>query len=177
MAVPSSIPLGVSGTALAISMYAAVSTRRRDRRDLYLKMQQHLIEPEQLEGRRLLFAKVQSVDGVRHLREERQDDYDKINRSLSTLEQFGSYVNNGWISRSLVLREWGHTYAAVWSRAGYFVEDREAWQESRWSGWPHLRSFGDEATEWVEHRRWFQRGLRVLQSRVRRLRRLVRGGM
>ena len=75
VAIPSGIPFGISGTALAISTYAAVSTRARDRRDLYLKMQQHLIEPDQLEGRSLLFLEVHSVADVTRLFDERRDTH------------------------------------------------------------------------------------------------------
>jgi hypothetical protein len=171
MSVPSGIPLGLSALAVGISIYSVLSSRRRDRRDLYLSMQQHLIEPEMLEGRRLLFAEAKSVGHVRTLRESRREDYDKINRALSTFEQFGSYVLHGWIDRDLVLEEWGHTYAAVWRVGSHFIEERDSHQEGRWSGWNNLRQLGREAAEWCDDPTAYRRR----RSRVRRFLRRIRG--
>jgi hypothetical protein len=141
------VPLVLSACAVILSAAAFVTRRRQDKRDLFLRMFEILIQPELQEGRRLLYDRVHSIQDVIELRNNEPDAYALINRALAMFEVFGMYVERGYIDRDLALEEWGRTYARCFLLSSPFVEDRRKLQGHSFV-WPHLHSFGREAVAW-----------------------------
>jgi hypothetical protein len=59
------------------------------------------------------------------------------------------YVEQGYVHKQLVLREWGHTYAGTSRRATVFVAARLEAETGEWSAWPNFQKFGGEADLWA----------------------------
>lgn len=135
-----------SSAALVISALAYISRQRQDRRDLFLKLHERLVDPEIQLGRRVLFEQVHSVADAERLRNDAQESYQLINRSLAMFDILAMYVDRGYIDKSLALEEWGHSFARTFRQAQPFIADRLAVQS--WAAWPHLREFGVVAEEW-----------------------------
>jgi hypothetical protein len=142
------IPIVFSSVALLISALTYITKQRQDRRDLFLKMHERLIDPDIQMGRRLLFERVDSQEAAARLRTSALEEYQLINRALAMFDIFAMYVQRGYIDRELALEEWGHSFARTFRQSQPFIADRLAVQ--RWSAWPHLRSFGPQAVAWHE---------------------------
>lgn len=142
------ISLGIALIALVLNGLTFSDRRRQDRRDLFLKLHERLIDPDVQRGRRLLYERVHSPADAARLREHATDDYELVNRALAMFEVFAMYVERGYVDRDMALEEWGHTIARAYERAEHFLDDRE--QLQTWKPWPNLRVFGPAAVAWHE---------------------------
>lgn len=142
------ISLAVALLALTINGASFRDRRRQDRRDLFLKMHERLVEPEIQEGRRLLFELVHTDADAGRLRVNEPNLYQLINRSLAMFDILAMYVERGYIDRDVALSEWGHSLARTFRQAEPFMRDRFA--EQTWKAWPHFRSFSSSAIAWHE---------------------------
>jgi hypothetical protein len=70
----------ISLSALAVSVWALLASRAKDRRDLFLEIHRLLIDPDLLHGRRLLSEKISCSDDATALREADPEGYQKVNR-------------------------------------------------------------------------------------------------
>lgn len=140
------LPLVLSTAALAISALTYRDRRTSDRRDLFLKMHERLVDPDLQEGRRLLYERVTSTSDAAQLRTDNKEEYQKINRALAMFDIFSMYVARGYIDRKVALEEWGHSLGRAYKQAGPFIEERASVQS--WTPWPHFRRFGPEAHSW-----------------------------
>lgn len=147
------LPFVFSTAALAISALTYRDRRTSDRRDLFLKMHERLVDPDLQEGRRLLYERVGSKRDAAVLRADAKEDYQKINRALAMFDIFSMYVSRGYIDRKLALEEWGHSLGRAYAQAEPFIEERASVQS--WTPWPHFRRFGPEAHDW--HRKQSRR--------------------
>lgn len=145
------IPIVFSSIALLISAATYITKQKQDRRDLFLKMHERLVDPDIQLGRKLLFERVESVEDAALLRKNNTTEYQLINRALAMFDIFAMYVERGYIDKTLALDEWGHSFARTYRRADPFIADRLAVQ--RWRAWPHLHSFGPVAVRWHEAQR------------------------
>jgi hypothetical protein len=142
------ISLAIALIALGLNGMTFRDRRRQDRRDLFLKLHERLIDPEVQRGRRLLYERVHSPADAARLREHAPDEYELVNRSLAMFEVFAMYVERGYIDRAIALQEWGRTIARAYDRAEHFLDDRA--QHQTWKPWPNLRVFGPAARDWLE---------------------------
>jgi hypothetical protein len=140
------LPLIFSVLAVGISAASYRDRRTQDRRDLFLKLHERLVDPDIQMGRRLLHERVSTVDDAQRLRVGSVEDYQLINRALAMFDIFAMYVHRGYIDRDLALEEWGHSFARTYKRALPFIDDRA--QSQTWSPSPHLRRFGPAAVAW-----------------------------
>ena len=145
-------PVLISVFALAVSVAAFLISLRRDRRDLFLSMHERLIDPDLQEGRRVLHARINSVEDVKQLLDASPREYALVNRALAMLDIFGMYVARGYIDKRVALEEWGYTYAKAAARAAHVIEFRAQHQDG-WRSWPNLQRFGADAAAWVAENR------------------------
>lgn len=154
--ITSALPIVVSMAALCVSLATFLFNRSRDRRDLFLKFHEKLIEPDLQKGRAILYASVNTVQDAESLRSTRPDDYALVNRALSMFDVLGIYVYRRYVDKDVVLEEWGPTLAKAWQCGQHFVEHRA--QNQGFRVWPNLRRLGDEAQEYTkakqDNERW-----------------------
>lgn len=147
MTAPQVVSLVVSFAALAFTGLTYRDRRKQDRRDLFLKLHERLVDADLQRGRRLLYSHARTRQEVTELRESHPEQYDLINRSLAMLDVAGMYVDRDYIDKKDFLSLWGPTYGRAWLAAGPFLDERFAGLRSGSRGWPYFRSLGAEAAE------------------------------
>ena len=141
----------ISLTALTLTGLTYRDRRKQDRRDLFLKLHERLVEPDVQRGRRLLFTEATTVEAVRELREQQPEIFDQINRAIAMLDIAGMYVARGYIDKDDFLSEWSGVYGRAWLASQPFLEVRLGGiRAGRNPGWPHFRALGAEAAELLE---------------------------
>jgi hypothetical protein len=143
------VSLFISLAALAVSVVALVTKQRHDRRDLFLKMHERLIDPDLQSGRRILREQIMSAEDASDMRVCDVASYQLVGRALAMFDILGCYVLRGFIDEQLVLEEWGHTYAGVWTHGQHYVAERAVRENLTWSAWPHFQTFGEKASAWA----------------------------
>jgi hypothetical protein len=144
--VSSSASLLISLAALAFTGFSFRDRRRQDRRDLFLKVHERLLDPDLQRGRRLLFSHAQTVEAVIELRDQHLEEFDLINRSLAMFDVAGMYAAKNYIDGRDFLAEWGLSYGRCWIAADAFLQVRFGsvpGGDAR--GWPHFRRLGPVA--------------------------------
>jgi hypothetical protein len=147
------ISIVISCGAFSFSLYAWRERIAQDRRDLYLRLHERLLDVELQHGRRILFRQVNSVADARNLFHGRPELYDLANMALAMLDTAALYVERGYIDAGLYMDEWGLTYKAILKHARYFLAERlerNAIPNTR--PWVHFFSFAVEAAkrDWPE---------------------------
>lgn len=143
------VSLLISVAALSVSLVALLAKRRQDRRELFFKMHERLIDPDLKRGRQILRERVTSTEKAREMRELDPDAYQLVGRALAMFDILGCYVRRNYIDEGLVLEEWGHTYAGAWANGRHVVVERAARETLTWSAWPHLQAFGETTMAWA----------------------------
>jgi hypothetical protein len=145
------VSLVISLAALSVSVVTLLTKQRQDRRDLFLKMHERLVDPDLQQGRRILRERIKSVEDAQAMRKEDQVSYQLVGRALAMFDILGGYVLRKYVDEELVLEEWGHTYAGSWASGRYVILERTASERERltWSAWPHLQAFGKRASAWA----------------------------
>src|SRR4051812_42018121 len=95
--------------ALGISIFVLFETRRRDRRDLLLRIHEQLIGDDPQRGRHLLFQL-----GDRPVQELPDDDFRCINRALARYDVLGMYMEQGHVRKGDVMRLWAEPAFLAW---------------------------------------------------------------
>jgi hypothetical protein len=116
------VSLLLSFIAILFSIYVFLVGRRRDRRDMFLKIHESLISDDLQRGRQLLFTKVKDESSVDLLTDQ---EYRDINRALGTYNLLGLYVRNGYVDEADVMESWAEPLYNAWRAAGPFIEHRE----------------------------------------------------
>jgi hypothetical protein len=143
------VSLLISVAALSVSLVALLAKRRQDRRELFFKMHERLIDPDLKRGRQILRERVTSAEKAREMHEHDPDAYQLVGRALAMFDILGCYVRRRYIDEGLVLEEWGHTYAGAWASGRHVVVERAGREALTWSAWPHLQAFGETAAAWA----------------------------
>ncbi|GAA3939994.1 hypothetical protein [Actinoplanes auranticolor] len=143
----------ISMTALTLTGLTYRDRRKQDRRDLFLRVHERLVEPDLQRGRRLIFTRAQTVEAVIDLREHEPEIYDQINRAVAMLDIAGMYITKNYIDKDDFMAEWGPAYGRIWLAAQPFLEVRLGGIRSGGSGWPHFRLLGPEAANALEPER------------------------
>ena len=122
MLIATVIPIVFSVLALAFSIYVFVDSRKRDQRDVFIKMHELLISDDIQRGRYLLFEKVVDEESVKRLTDE---EYRFINRAIAAYNLLGVYLKNGYVNERDVMEVWGRAIYRAWITAQPFL----AWRE------------------------------------------------
>lgn len=133
----------LTGLAVLISVFALWRSRRLDKRDLFLRMHEALIDPEVVAGRRVLYT-LDSREQAAALasQEEKQT---QVYRALAMFDLLGLYVENNWISEKTVLEEWSNSLNRSIKHADHFINAR--YETVQWHSWPHYRKLAEKATK------------------------------
>jgi hypothetical protein len=148
----------VSSSALFVSLAAFIFSvinwrerKRQDRRDLYLKIHERLVDINLQRGRRIIYRDVHSAEDAEALLREKPEDYDLANRALAMLDVAALYEEQGYIDGELFMREWGPVYARIRENSGYFIAERTARSVAPVDpAWPHFQSLARRATAPVQ---------------------------
>jgi hypothetical protein len=143
------ISLLISVGALCVSIGALLTKRKQDRRDLFLKMHERLIDHDLQNGRRILRERIKSVEDAKKMRLDDPESYYLVGRALAMFDILGCYVRRKYVDEQLVLEEWGRTYAGSWDHGRHVVAERAEGENETWSAWPHLQAFGETAAKWA----------------------------
>ena len=141
------IPVGISLLAVGVSLLLWWDQRRQDKRNLFLKIHEALVDPDLQEGRRLLFARTWTQEDVEKCRLDRPNEYQLINRALAMLDIFALYVEKKYVIKQMVLEEWSHIVTRAATYGQPFIEDRAARHQFR--PFPHLQGLAEEADGWA----------------------------
>ncbi|MDX6389267.1 MAG: hypothetical protein QOJ73_330 [Streptosporangiaceae bacterium] len=135
----------ISFVALALSLSVFLHGRWRDRRDLILRIHEHLITADQQRGRRLLYAMTETRVRVEDLSE---DDYVSINNALASLNVLGIYYQRRYVRRKDALELWGLPVVRALLAGDTFIAHRDA--EQGMNSWPQLRAFAEDARKYAQ---------------------------
>jgi hypothetical protein len=122
------VSIFISVAALVFSFLVFFDSRRKDKRDLFLKMHQLMISDDIARGRYLLFEKVADGDSVEQLTD---GEYRDINRALATYNAMGLYVKNKYVRERDVMDLWANPIYRAWHTAQPFIAHRTQFQGYR----------------------------------------------
>lgn len=120
--------VALSILALGFSAFVFIESRRRDRRDIFLKMTEYLTSEDIQRGRQLLYEKVTDEESIARLSNE---EYRDINRAVNAFNILGLYVKNGYVSEGDVLDVWAVPVYRGWQAAQPYVTHRARAQGSK----------------------------------------------
>ncbi len=152
---PGWFALIVSFGALIVATLSRRDTRARDRRDLYLKMHERLLDREQQEGRHILYRQVVDHEAARALTYD-SGDRAKVNRALSTFDLLGYYLEADLVPREVILEEWGYSLFFIADHARIYLQAtaRGDWTKRV----PRLQRLLLETEAWVDYQEGRARG-------------------
>ena len=139
------IPITISVAALGFSAFTWRERRSNDKRDLFLRMHERLIDLDLQHGRRILRQQVHSAKDVEKLLRDRYEDYEIVSRALSMLDIAALYVERGYIDKSLFMEEWSSVYAGLKESVVMLVMERAKSNPSYMWSWPHFQALANEA--------------------------------
>jgi hypothetical protein len=141
--------IAIAAAALAVSLSAflasVLTSRRRDKRDLFLRVHERLASTDQQRGRQLIHRMNEQHRKVADLTDE---EYEAINNALSILNVECFYYARRYISRQDMLENWAHSIARVYEAAEPFVAYRDA-QTAGARNWPALHKFAADARAYL----------------------------
>ncbi|MFD1248493.1 hypothetical protein ACFQ3F_11910 [Nocardioides ginsengisoli] len=137
------LALFVSGGALFLGVVNFRRARRLDKRDLFLRMHETLLEPGVVAGRRALYE----IREPKHAEAlvYHEDTLTQVYRALAMFDVLALYVDNGWIDEATVLDEWGNSLTRSIEPAKFFIEAR--YKTTQWHSWPHYRALAEKARQ------------------------------
>jgi len=140
--------IAISLAAVVVSLSAFLHGRWRDRRDLFLRINEHLVSPDQQHGRRLLYAMKEKPTPVKDLSAE---DYLAINNALAALNVLAIYYLRRYVPRKDVLELWALPVLRALLAGDAFLAHRDAQQGT--PIWPQLRKLGKDAKQYAQRER------------------------
>lgn len=151
--------------AVVLSVVALVRSSRLDRRDLFLRIHEMLLEPEVVKGRRRLYA-IKDEYQARSVHED-PVDYTAVHRALALFDLLAKYADNGWIDERTALEEWGHSLVSAREPGRLFIDARSV--HVNWRSWPDFERLAERADRFLageyhpaSRRSWGVRRLRGL---------------
>jgi hypothetical protein len=133
--------------ALGVSVFTLRERRAVDKRDLFLRMHERLLDQDVTRGRRILTREIHSTSDVHHLCAERHRDYEYVSHALSMLDFAALYVKKGYIDKEVFIGEWGVVYAEVREHFLLFIKERAKDDPSYMWSWRHFQALADEASD------------------------------
>lgn len=134
----------ISLIAVIVSVSALYSSRRQDRRNMFLKIHERMIDPDIHAGRRWLLERVNSESDAVVLRQENESAYFSINRSIAMLDVVALYVRKNYVAKELVAEEWGEVYRQCYVHARFYIAARHKELTFNSALWPHFVWFAGE---------------------------------
>jgi hypothetical protein len=131
----------VSFAAFILGCVNFSRARRLDKRDLFLRMHESLLDPSIVDGRRALYD-IKTIGDATRLSLD-ADTTTSVYRALAMFDVLALYVENGWIAESTVLEEWGNSLRRSVEPSRLFIEARYA--TIQWHSWPHFRELAEKA--------------------------------
>lgn len=135
------LALVVSAGALVLGAINFRRARQLDKRDLFLRMHEALLEPSVVAGRRALYELKDKASAAALGRQEQS--LTNVYRALAMFDVLALYVENGWIDEDTVLDEWGNSLRRSIEPAEHFIEAR--YETIQWHSWPHYRDLAIKA--------------------------------
>jgi hypothetical protein len=136
----------LAAAAFAVSLSTFLINRRRDRRDLFLRLHERLASVDQQRGRKLIHERLRRQH---KLVEDLGDDYEAINNALAMLNVACFYYARRYISR----KDWLETWSVPIVRAIDAAEPFLAYRDAQVGGartWPELRQFAADARKYLQ---------------------------
>ena len=113
----------LSVLAFGFSLFVFVDSRRRDRRDVFLKINEYLTSEDILRGRYVLHQRVTDEANVESLLSDRE--YRDVHRAITAFNTLGLYVKNGYLDEQDVLDIWAMSIYRAWLTAQPYIAHRE----------------------------------------------------
>lgn len=145
--------------AVLYSVYISNSHRKQEKRNLFLSLNQQLMNPDLQRGRALLREKINKADDASEVYEKHQGEHWAISEAVAMFDLLGLYVNRDYVDEELVMAEWGKALTLAYEGHGeFFIEARE--KALGWPPYPHfkliaekarLRGKGHPATQQLDH--------------------------
>jgi hypothetical protein len=139
------ISIVISVLALSFSFFVFFDSRRRDQRDLFLKMHELLISDDVLRSRYVLFQTVIDKESVERLTDSEWRD---VNRALATLNALGLYLANGYVKERDVMDIWARPICRVWKAAQPVIDYRERLQG--YEPWRYFALLAERAQQYLD---------------------------
>lgn len=136
------VSVALSIIAVGFSAYVFVDSRRRDRRDIFLKIHELLISDDLQRGRYLLFEKIVDEASVERLSAQ---EYRDINRAIGTYTTLGLYLKNGYVNERDVMALWAMPIHRAWHSAQPFIAHRQRSQGAH--PWTYFELLAQKAEE------------------------------
>jgi len=134
------ISTALSVAAILFSLYTWHEGRRRDRRDLFLKVHELMISEDRQWGRELLFRHGKDRETLTGLSPA---EFRAINRALATYNALGMYLKKKYVNEGDVMDMWAQPIVRAWHRAEAFVAFRS--EQERFWPWPHFAYLASRA--------------------------------
>jgi len=123
----------VATIALVASLYALVETRKKDRRDSFLKLHEQLIGDDAQRGRALLMKLGPSPNRLS------EEDFRCIKRALARYDLLGMYVARGYVRLDDALTLWAEPlYFALRASPNFIAYTEKTDGYRPWGGFLEL---------------------------------------
>lgn len=135
------LAFGASLGALLLGFSNYIRARRLDKRDLFLRMHEALLDPSVVAGRRALYRLTDEhrISALEH----DEETLTLVYRALATFDVLGLYAERGWIDENTVLDEWGNSLTRSIEPAQRFIAGR--YKTIQWHSWPHYVALAEKA--------------------------------
>ncbi|MEU5341445.1 hypothetical protein AB0H18_11525 [Streptomyces sp. NPDC020766] len=142
------LSITISTIAVILSLISLFVSRRKDQRDVFLKLHELLISPDLQNGRRVLFELHARAGRIEDLSEP---DYASANRALSALDAAGLYCHKKYVSEKEILDLWAPSLTRMKYASRSFLEHRDAFSPGI-PTWPYYRRLADNAEDHLRSR-------------------------
>ena len=137
----------ISVLAFSFSFFVFLDSRKKDQRDIFLKMHELLIGSDLQRGRYILLQKVTDEASVERLTETEWQD---INRVLATFNALGLYLVNKYVRERDVMDLWAMNICRTWKAAQPYIRYRE--HRQGWPPWKYFAILAEKAQQELSHR-------------------------
>ncbi|MFL6108973.1 MAG: hypothetical protein ACJ72L_18590 [Marmoricola sp.] len=142
------LSLSIALLALAINGWTFVDRRRIDRRDLFMKLHEAMLEPDLQRGRMILYRQCGSKQAVEKMAVDGIESFLLANRALAMFDLMARYVETGHIDREDAMEEWAYSTSNLYVKAEHFLAYRSA--EAGRRAWTNFVDFAEAAAVWRE---------------------------
>ena len=132
--------------ALGFSLYVFADGRKRDRRDVFLKIHELLLSDDALRGRQLLYDKITDEASVERLT---NDEYKDVHRAIGMLNALAYYMKSGYVNEADVMSMWGEAAYRACLAAKPVIDHRE--RRTGYRPFVHLEYLMQRTRTYVTH--------------------------
>ncbi|MEU9089333.1 hypothetical protein [Streptomyces sp. NPDC048428] len=138
----------VVASLISLALFLASRRQERcgvenDKRNLFLSLNEQLMQPDLQRGRGILRERVKSKRDAEIMYRRKRDDHWAVSQAVAMFDLLGLYVSRNYVDRDLVVAEWGEMLALSYKGHGdYFIESRES--KLKWKPYPHYVKLAGE---------------------------------